>query len=146
MPVITIKWIIIYQHQVTVLACTSSMVTVIACTIGIVTVSTCTIRMVTVLTCTSSMVTALACTSGIVTVWHVLVAWLQYWQLQYTKRHRWLTHQMSVQCHVCLYKTRRIIEMFVPSRGTMATTDYGVSPSRRMETPAGVRQQSGFIC
>ena len=41
--------------------------------------------------------------------------------------HRWLTHQMSVQCHVCLYKTRRIIEMFVPSRGTMATTDYGVS-------------------
>ena len=86
MPVITIKWIIIYQHQVTVLACTSSMVTVIACTIGIVTVSTCTIRMVTVLTCTSSMVTALACTSVIVTVWHVLVAWLQYWQLQYTKR------------------------------------------------------------
>ena len=32
------------------------------------------------------MVTALTCTSGIVTVWHVLVAWLQYWQLQYTKR------------------------------------------------------------
>ena len=42
--------------------------------------------MVTILTCTSSMVTALTCTSGIVTVWHVLVAWLQYWQLQYTKR------------------------------------------------------------
>ena len=32
------------------------------------------------------MVTALTCTSGIVTVWHVLVALLQYWQLQYTKR------------------------------------------------------------
>ena len=32
------------------------------------------------------MVTALTCTSGIVTVWHVLVAWLQYWQLQHTKR------------------------------------------------------------
>ena len=32
------------------------------------------------------MVTALTCTSGFVTVWHVLMAWLQYWQLRYTKR------------------------------------------------------------
>ena len=32
------------------------------------------------------MVTELTCISGIVTVWNVLMAWLQYWQLQYTTR------------------------------------------------------------